>query len=102
MHLCRSSDVRESFSQHAKGHAAEWTKLYKPIKIVKVIPGVDEFDEDSHVLRCMKAHGIDNVRGGTYSNVILSKEQLSYIDKQMNKARIQLNNFFLVCCDERK
>jgi predicted GIY-YIG superfamily endonuclease len=45
----------------------EWTKIYKPIKLVKIIKNNDNFDDDQLILRYMKKKGIKNVRGGSFN-----------------------------------
>ena len=34
--------------QHFDGFGATWTKKYNPIKIIKIIPNCDNFDEDKY------------------------------------------------------
>ena len=33
---------------HFTNNGAEWTKLYKPIKILELIPNCDNYDEDNY------------------------------------------------------
>ena len=55
----------------------EWTKLYKPIRLVETCIG-DDFDADKYTLKYMAKYGVDNVRGGSFSNV-----EFSFTDKEM-------------------
>ena len=58
------------FEDHVNGCGAEWTKVYKPIKIVQTVDlGVTTYErteayENKVTRRYIKEYGIDNVRGG--------------------------------------
>ena len=45
------------------------------------------FDEDKTTLEYMAAHGVERVRGGTHSQVVLPPEQLAAIEQQMRTAQ---------------
>jgi hypothetical protein len=63
---------------HYNNNGSLWTKKYKPIKIIELFEG-NKYDEDKYVLKYMDKYGIDNVRGGSYSNVSLSNTQKSHL-----------------------
>lgn len=50
-------------------------KKYKPIHIVEDIKTYDNMDEDKITKQYMCKYGIDNVRGGTYTQVTLPEYQ---------------------------
>jgi hypothetical protein len=52
--------------RHFNGDGAQWTKVYKPIKLVEMIPNCDDYDEDKYTKIYMDKYGIENVRGGSY------------------------------------
>lgn len=67
-----SRNVKKRFDAHRCGEGAEWTKLYKPLKVIsdtqlafcsytKVKPY-----EDGKTIELMKKYGRHNVRGGIY------------------------------------
>lgn len=68
-----------------------WTRKYKPISIVEIITDGDDNDEDRYVLKYMKKYGIENVRGGTFSQVVLPASSLMLIDKMMSELTDQCN-----------
>lgn len=53
-------------SRHFEGGGAEWTKLYKPIKVLTSFPG-DLKKENRVTLACMRKWGFNNVRGGAWT-----------------------------------
>jgi predicted GIY-YIG superfamily endonuclease len=65
-----------------KGSA--WTKKYKPVDIIEIIPNCDDLDEDKYTLKYMKEKGIQNVRGGTFCNINLVKTDVITIRKMID------------------
>lgn len=69
-----SQTVEECFEQHQRGDGAEWTKLYKPKRIVEM----NELREPwafvsgkqmEKLSEMMLIHGVNNVRGGPFAYV---------------------------------
>lgn len=60
-------------ADHFKGKGSQWTKIYKPLEVVELIPDCDDYDEDKYVRIYMDKYGIDNVRGGSFSKIKLSQ-----------------------------
>lgn len=58
--------------EHFAGNGAAWTHKYHPIKILELIPNCDDYDEDKYVVKYMQLYGIDNVRGGSFSQITLN------------------------------
>lgn len=78
-------DHASRIDDHFRGAGAAWTKKYKPYRRLFVEQG-DRFDEDKHVLRLMAKCGVENVRGGTFSRVVLPKADLETIEHMMRGA----------------
>jgi len=70
--------------QHFNSSGSQWTKKYKPKKVLKLIPNCDNFDEDKYTLKYMEQYGINNVRGGTFCELKLNKDNLCTIKKMIN------------------
>lgn len=68
-----TGDVAVRFSRHANGDGADWTRLHKPIRIVRSVnTGTRNSQEavkieDMVTVELMRQHGIDRVRGGCYA-----------------------------------
>lgn len=75
--------VQKRIAQHKQGHGALWTNKYPFVRLVSVVEQACPFYEDAITLREMHLHGVDNVRGGTYSQVKLPRYQLDVIEDQI-------------------
>ena len=91
-----TNDVIKRYNQHLNGDGSEWTKLYHPVKLLKSFESTSEFDEDNTTKTFMKIYGIDNVRGGTYCQIVLPEGVELFLQRELN----QLSNACLEC-DEK-
>ena len=82
-----SKDVHARFMEHKRGHGAEWTRLHKPVELVHSKASNSPFDEDNLVKEWMIKHGIANVRGGSYSQTVLSTSQASVLRSELRSAK---------------
>ena len=89
----KTNNTKFRFSDHFNFNGSEWTKKYKPIKVIQVIHNCDNFDEDKITLKFMDEYGIDNVRGGTFVNIKLSEKVIDVISQMINGA----NNKCFLC-----
>ena len=70
-----SHNVQKRFQMHKNGEGAEFTKIYKPIRVLKNVTTyattytVAGQYEDNETIKLMKLYGRENVRGGRYSAV---------------------------------
>lgn len=87
----RSINIR--FHEHTIGKGSSWTRIYKPIKIIEHIDTIDNFDEDKYTKIYMEKYGVDNVRGGSYSNIKLLDWQIKALDHEFKN----LNNLCFIC-----
>jgi len=78
-----SKSVPYRFYEHKKGIGAEWTKLYKPIKILEQFESTDKFIENIYMKKYMDRYGIENVRGGSYANTKLFDWQIKALEHEL-------------------
>ncbi len=78
-----TNDVKRRFQEHKQGMGSEWTKKYKPISIIRIYDQASSFDEDKYVKIYMSKYGIDNVRGGSYSNITLTISQIELLKREI-------------------
>ena len=70
-----SRNVDKRFKMHKDGEGAEFTKIYKPIRVIKNINTyattytIAGQYEDNETIKLMKIFGRENVRGGRYCAV---------------------------------
>lgn len=68
-------------NEHFKHCGSVWTTKYKPLELVELIPNCDQYDEDKYTIKYMQQYGIDNVRGGTFCQLILEQSEINIINK---------------------
>ena len=73
-----------SIENHFNGKGVHWTMKYEPLNVVEIVQGRKNEDIDKYTLEYMNRYGINNVRGGTFSNVILTNYQMNIINQLFN------------------
>lgn len=81
-YIGRTDNLESRLRQHYDGEGSAWTKLYKPIQLVEKFQG-DNFDEDKYTLKYMSKYGIQNVRGASYVQIELDKNDIDSIEKRL-------------------
>ena len=89
----KTDNILRRTTEHLNLLGSAWTKKYNPVKIMDIIENCDDYDEDKYTLKYMNNYGIDNVRGGSFCEVILSEETIKIINKMLNGS----NNNCYVC-----
>jgi hypothetical protein len=74
-------DIR--IDMHINGNGAAWTQKYIPMRVARIISNCDDFDEDKYTIIMMKKYGIDNVRGGSFCNIILDNTHIDTINRMI-------------------
>ena len=59
-------------AQHWTGIGSQWTRLYKPVKILEVHYDCRNSDEKKITLEWMRKRGWENVRGGGWTKPIMT------------------------------
>jgi cellular nucleic acid-binding protein len=78
-YIGKSENVLHRIDDHKRSKGCKWTSLHKYLSVEKIIPNCDSYDEDKYTKLYMSEYGIDNVRGGSYTQIELTdqvKEQL--------------------------
>jgi len=81
-YIGRTSNFLQRMNEHFSGVGAEYTKKYKPIKIIEVNEEINIYDERDKTIEYMKIHGYDKVRGYAWC-----KETLLKFPKVKNKEK---------------
>ena len=61
-YIGKTNNPQFRLETHFNSNGAEWTKKYKPVHIVEIIPNCDNYDEDKYTIKYMEKYGINNVR----------------------------------------
>ena len=83
--MTKHPDVR--LNDHFNNRGSAWTKKYRPISIIEVIPNCDEFDEDKYTIKYMATYGLNNVRGGSFSQIVLSIQCTNVINRMITHSQ---------------
>ena len=80
----KTNNPEYRLENHFNSNGSAWTKLYKPIQVLKIIPDCDDYDEDKYTRIYMDKYGIDNVRGGSFVTVELDQSTVEHLKKMSN------------------
>jgi predicted GIY-YIG superfamily endonuclease len=80
----KTNNPQFRLENHFSSQGAEWTRLYKPVSLEALIPDCDDYDEDKYTRMYMDKYGVDNVRGGSYTQVVLGKSSKEQLTKMSN------------------
>jgi hypothetical protein len=95
-YIGKTNNPQFRFESHFNSNGSEWTKIYKPVKVLELIPNCNDYDEDKYTRIYMDKYGINNVRGGSFVSVKLEKSTIDTL-KQMSNGT---NNRCFVCGKE--
>jgi len=80
----KTEDPEYRIETHFASNGSAWTKKYKPLSVVEIVPDCDNYDEEKHTLKCMEKYGINNVRGGSFCQIRLSDENINTLQQIIN------------------
>ena len=80
----KTNNPEYRLNNHFNENGSSWTKKYKPINILKLIPNCDNYDEDKYTKKYMDIYGINNVRGGSYCSINLDEATINQLNKISN------------------
>jgi hypothetical protein len=86
--------IQTHFNNNTGGSV--WTKRFKPVRVLELIPDCDDYDEDKYTKKYMDTYGIDNVRGGSFVSVELD----SFTKEQLVKMSNGTNNRCFKCGED--
>jgi hypothetical protein len=86
-YIGKTKNVDKRWVEHTAGCGSGWTKKYPPLSLVKSVVSTSHFDEDRYVKEYMGKYGIENVRGGTYSNVVLDANCIALLEKEIRHSK---------------
>ena len=79
----KTSDVAKRVKEHATGKGAGYTKLYKPTQVLEVRQMKSPQDENNLTREYMTKYGVNNVRGGSYTQIALAPEVKQVLEQEI-------------------
>jgi hypothetical protein len=83
VYVGKSENVITRVIHHFENNGSIWTRIHKPQKVIAMYPCCDAFDEDKYTKMYMLIHGIENVRGGSYVTLVLSREAVNFLRQEI-------------------
>ena len=88
-YIGKTKNIEKRWDEHITGRGSGWTKKHIPISLIATIKSTSHFDEDKYVKEYMAKYGIENVRGGTYSNVVLDTNSIAILETEIRHSKNQ-------------
>ncbi len=92
-YIGKTNNPQFRLESHFNSNGSEWTKIYKPLRVLELRPNCDDYDEDKITRQYMDKYGINNVRGGSFVSIKLHKSEIDIL-KQMSNGT---NNKCFIC-----
>ena len=77
----KTTNPQVRIETHFEEGGAWFTRKYKPLQILEVIPDCTSHDEQRVTQEYMAKYGISNVRGGPWTHMMLSDKEEAFIQK---------------------
>lgn len=85
-YIGKTTNPQFRLQSHFDSNGSQWTKKYKPLNVIEIIPNCDDYDEDKYTIQYMDKYGINNVRGGSFVKINLDTQELNILNKMTNNA----------------
>ena len=83
-YIGKTTNPQFRLQSHFDSNGSYWTKKYKPLKVIEIIPNSDNYDEDKITIQYMNKYGINNVRGGSFVSNKLNKSTVETLKQMIN------------------
>jgi len=82
-YIGKTTNPRFRLDSHFSKETTSWVQKHKAKQIIELIPDCDGNDEDKYTIKYMKKYGISNVRGGSFCEINLSRDNYSTLQKMI-------------------
>lgn len=82
----RTNDLDARIAGHKKKSGSSWTTKHPFVSLVESYEG-DSLEEDKTTKYYMMKYGIDKVRGGSYSQLVLTEETMNCLEREFRGAQ---------------
>jgi len=80
-YIGKTNNPQFRVQDHFSNNGTSWTKKYRPIHLIEIIKDCDNYDEDKYTLQYMEKYGINNVRGGSFCEIVLTNSNITTIQQ---------------------
>jgi predicted GIY-YIG superfamily endonuclease len=84
-----SKNPMKRYDEHVRGEGGAWTRCHRPLGVERIVSQANPLDVDRYIKEYMAEHGVDAVRGGSYSQEELSKEQRESLEQGLGQSSRQ-------------
>ena len=92
-YIGKTNNPQFRLDNHFAPNCSEWTKIYKPIRLLELKQNCDDYDEDKITRQYMDKYGIENVRGGSFVSIKLNQSTIGHLQQMSNST----NNKCFTC-----
>jgi predicted GIY-YIG superfamily endonuclease len=78
----KTTDIMRRYEEHKNGKGSAWTSKYKPLKMLLCRELQGNHDENNTTKDYMKKYGIEHVRGGSYTQIVLPADSVSALQRE--------------------
>ena len=82
-YIGKTTNPRFRLDSHFSKETTSWVRKHNAEQIIELIPDCDHHDEDKYTIKYMKKYGISNVRGGSFCEINLSRDNYSTLQKMI-------------------
>ena len=82
-YIGKSADVIKRFEEHKNKRGSAWTSKFTPELLVECKSITSEHDETNTTKDYMKKYGIENVRGGAYTQIDMPPTTISVLQQEI-------------------
>jgi cellular nucleic acid-binding protein len=82
-YIGKSDNLDQRLASHFSGSGAAWTREHQPLKVMEIRNDVSRFEEDKMTKEYMEKYGIDNVRGGAYTQIDLTEGSRESLQREI-------------------
>lgn len=75
-------EVSDRITEHVMQSGSAWTRKHVPVELVETREVTQPDDETRLTKMYMKRYGIDNVRGGAYTKLVFSPEEVEFLERE--------------------
>ncbi len=86
-YIGETNDLERRYQNHLEGLGTAWTKKFRPMELYDQLPNSGLNYANNVTKDYMAKYGIDKVRGGIYTKMILSGDKINSLKREIREAK---------------